>query len=242
MQRPDPIGGVKLALLPKKNRGDAVQMRLTLRYGNAENLKGFTAAGRMLPELMTAGHEVDDAPADRGRARQELRPARRRHGRPDDADGRRRRRRGQHHVRARNQASQSPGRPGDPPPDPPRADVARGRVRGPQARDASPASSRAAPTRCGWASTASSEPSAPYPSDDVRYVPTIDEQLERTRKAHARAGPHAVPRVPRRRSRRARGRRRLRALRDPAHPRRRPSKAGRPRSPTPGSSSRSRRA
>ena len=52
-------------------------MRLTLRYGNAENLKGLIEAGQMLPELMTAGHEVDDPPADRGRARQELRPARR---------------------------------------------------------------------------------------------------------------------------------------------------------------------
>jgi zinc protease len=67
VQRPEPIGGVKLALLPKKSRGGAVQMRLTLRYGNAENLKGFTEAGRMLPELMTRGtksmtrQQIEDA-------------------------------------------------------------------------------------------------------------------------------------------------------------------------------------
>ncbi len=55
VQRPEPIGGVKLALLPKKTRGNSVQMQLTLRYGNAENLKGFTAAGGLLPEMMTRG-------------------------------------------------------------------------------------------------------------------------------------------------------------------------------------------
>ena len=49
MQRPEPIGGIKLAFLPKKNRGGAVQLRLTLRYGNAENLKGFTEAAGSSP-------------------------------------------------------------------------------------------------------------------------------------------------------------------------------------------------
>ena len=49
MQRPEPIGGVKVALLPKKNRGGAVLLRLTLRYGNAENLKGFTRPARRCP-------------------------------------------------------------------------------------------------------------------------------------------------------------------------------------------------
>ena len=64
---PEPIGGVKVALLPKKSRGESVQMRLTLHYGNAENLKGFVDAGRMLPELMTRGtksmtrQQIEDA-------------------------------------------------------------------------------------------------------------------------------------------------------------------------------------
>ena len=79
-------------------------------------------------------------------------------------------------------------------------------------------SSRGAPTRCAWASTASSACWRTIPSDDVRYVPTIDEQIERIKKRHARPGPDALPRVPRRRSRRARGRRRLRALGGPADP------------------------
>ena len=65
--RPDPINGVKLALLPKKNRGTAVMMRLTLHYGNAENLKGFNEAASLLPELMSRGtksmtrQQIEDA-------------------------------------------------------------------------------------------------------------------------------------------------------------------------------------
>jgi zinc protease len=55
LQRPDPIGGVKLAFLPKKTRGESVHLRLTLRYGNAENLKGLTEAADFAPELMTRG-------------------------------------------------------------------------------------------------------------------------------------------------------------------------------------------
>lgn len=55
VQRPDPIGGVKVALLPKKTRGRSVELRLTLQYGNAENLKGFREAAQFLPELMTRG-------------------------------------------------------------------------------------------------------------------------------------------------------------------------------------------
>ncbi len=59
---------------------------------------------------------------------------------------------------------------------------------------------------------------AKYPSDDVRYVPTLDEQTRADQEALPRSGPQPLSRVPRCRSRRARGRRRLRALRDPADP------------------------
>lgn len=55
VQRPDPIGGVKLAFLPKKTRGNAVQLMLMLHYGNAENLKGLTTAAGMLPDIMARG-------------------------------------------------------------------------------------------------------------------------------------------------------------------------------------------
>ena len=50
-----PIEGMKLAFLPKKTRGEAVQVVLNLRYGNAESLKGLTEAGSLLPDLMLRG-------------------------------------------------------------------------------------------------------------------------------------------------------------------------------------------
>jgi zinc protease len=53
VQRPEPIGGVKLALLPKKTRGESVHLQLTLHYGNAENLKGLNDAAALLQPLMS---------------------------------------------------------------------------------------------------------------------------------------------------------------------------------------------
>jgi zinc protease len=53
VKRPQPIEGVKVALLPKKTRGDVVFLTLTLRYGNADNLKGFVETASFLPTLMT---------------------------------------------------------------------------------------------------------------------------------------------------------------------------------------------
>ncbi|WP_437185424.1 insulinase family protein [Planctomicrobium sp. SH668] len=47
--------GVKAALLPKKNRGESVVLQLTLRYGDAESLKGFKHAAEVLPSLMLRG-------------------------------------------------------------------------------------------------------------------------------------------------------------------------------------------
>jgi zinc protease len=55
VRRPEPIGGVKVALLPKKNRGQAVELRLTLHYGDATSLKGYREAARLLPEMMMRG-------------------------------------------------------------------------------------------------------------------------------------------------------------------------------------------
>ena len=42
-----------------------------------------------------------------------------------------------------------------------------------------------------------------YPSDDVRYVPTIEEQIERTQGGHHRGGPLALQGLPGRQPRRA---------------------------------------
>jgi zinc protease len=47
--------GLKIALLPKKTRGEAVHAVLTLRYGHEENLKGFEPAASFLPPLMMRG-------------------------------------------------------------------------------------------------------------------------------------------------------------------------------------------
>lgn len=47
--------GVRVALLPKQTRGQAVELRLTLRYGTADSLKGLNAACEVLPSLMQRG-------------------------------------------------------------------------------------------------------------------------------------------------------------------------------------------
>ncbi|HVJ68695.1 MAG TPA: pitrilysin family protein, partial [Caulifigura sp.] len=47
--------GLKTALLPKKTRGETVQLRLTLRYGSVESLSGLNTAAEALPTLMLRG-------------------------------------------------------------------------------------------------------------------------------------------------------------------------------------------
>ena len=49
--------GVKVSLLQKQNRGDRVSLRLTLRYGNLETLKGRGKASDLLPSMMMRGTE-----------------------------------------------------------------------------------------------------------------------------------------------------------------------------------------
>jgi len=46
---------VKVALLPKKTRGQAVHARLTLRYGTTESLRGYETACDLLPHVMLRG-------------------------------------------------------------------------------------------------------------------------------------------------------------------------------------------
>jgi zinc protease len=52
--------GLKAGLLHKKNRGETVSLVLTLHYGNEESLKGQTAVAGMLPGLMMAGTKKHD--------------------------------------------------------------------------------------------------------------------------------------------------------------------------------------
>jgi len=55
LQRLELPEGIKATLLPKKTRGEEVQLLLTLRYGNKQNLKGLEAAAGLLPQLMLRG-------------------------------------------------------------------------------------------------------------------------------------------------------------------------------------------
>ncbi len=47
--------GIQYALLPKKTRGEVVQLQLTLRYGDKNNLKGLETACGLMPTMMTRG-------------------------------------------------------------------------------------------------------------------------------------------------------------------------------------------
>ena len=47
--------GAKYALLPKETRGDRVTLQATIHYGTADSLKGKVEAATMLPSLMTRG-------------------------------------------------------------------------------------------------------------------------------------------------------------------------------------------
>ncbi len=53
-------GQFKAGLLHKKNRGETVSLVLTLHYGNPDSLKGQTVAASMLPGLMMAGTKKHD--------------------------------------------------------------------------------------------------------------------------------------------------------------------------------------
>jgi zinc protease len=57
------LGGIKAGLLSKKNRGETVSLVLTLHYGNEDSLKGQTTAAGMLPGLMMAGTKKHDRQA-----------------------------------------------------------------------------------------------------------------------------------------------------------------------------------
>ena len=47
--------GIKVTLLPRKTRGEEVHAMLTLRYGNEENLKGYESVAGFMPEMMLYG-------------------------------------------------------------------------------------------------------------------------------------------------------------------------------------------
>ncbi|MEZ6127834.1 MAG: pitrilysin family protein [Planctomycetaceae bacterium] len=49
--------GIKVAVLPKKTRGETVNLRLVLRYGNLDALKGKATAAEFLPDMLLKGTE-----------------------------------------------------------------------------------------------------------------------------------------------------------------------------------------
>jgi zinc protease len=49
------LGGLKTAFLPKPTRGNQVIVHLRLRYGNEESLAGRTTAAEFLPDMLLAG-------------------------------------------------------------------------------------------------------------------------------------------------------------------------------------------
>ncbi|HEY6227032.1 MAG TPA: insulinase family protein, partial [Verrucomicrobiae bacterium] len=55
VQRSELAEGIKVTLMPKKTRGQEAHLLLTLRYGNEDNLKNFESAAGFLPELMLRG-------------------------------------------------------------------------------------------------------------------------------------------------------------------------------------------
>ncbi len=54
-QRLEFSNGFELALLPKENRGDAVTVRLTLRFGTEDALSGQAAAAGLVPAMLRRG-------------------------------------------------------------------------------------------------------------------------------------------------------------------------------------------
>ena len=165
---PDPIGGVKLALLPKKNRGETVNLALTLHYGDLETLKGLTVAATMLPQLMLRGtkslsrQEIQDQ-LDKNRARLTL------------AGGA-----GTLSVRLETQRKYLP--------------AVLGLLRQVLREPTLPADQLEImkTERLAALESAKSEPQMlasvklqqilnPYPKDDVRYAPTVDESIDRVK-------------------------------------------------------------
>jgi zinc protease len=58
-------GNLRAGLLAKKNRGETVSLVLTLHYGNEDSLRGLTTAAGLLPGMMMAGTKKHDRQAMR---------------------------------------------------------------------------------------------------------------------------------------------------------------------------------
>ena len=62
------LGGIKMGLFPKKNRGgETVDLSLTLRYGTEASLQNSNRAASMVPSMLVAGAESLDRQALRAK-------------------------------------------------------------------------------------------------------------------------------------------------------------------------------
>jgi zinc protease len=161
-------GGLKLALLPKKTRGQTVQVSVTLRYGNQQNLKGLVEAAEYLPDLMTR--------ATRKLSRQQLADALDREratltasGGPGAAsfDIQTKREHLPAALELLRQVLREPALPAD------ELEILR------RQNLAALEQSRTEPASL--VGNAIQRKLRPFAKDDVRYAPTIEEQIERTK-------------------------------------------------------------
>jgi zinc protease len=183
VSRLDLPSGIKVTLLPKKSRGQEVFALLTLRYGNEQNLKGLEPAAAFLPTLMLQGTKTLTA--------QQFRDELDRLGATITAGaggggGRRGGRGGAAPVAPLGTLTFSVQAKRDTLPDV--LDLLRQALREPRLPAAQ--FEIAKRDRLANLQQTRSDPAAlaprllqrevsPYPADDVRYVPTLDESIQR---------------------------------------------------------------
>jgi zinc protease len=160
--------GLKVAMLPKKTRGQSVNLILNLRYGNEQNLKGFNEACALLPDLM--------ARATQKLSRQELADALDKHQATLGASGsdgvatftlRTKREHLPAALDLLRQVLREPALPVD------ELEILR------RQRLSSLEENRTQPTAL--VSNYLARKLSPYPKDDVRYEPTMDQAIERAK-------------------------------------------------------------
>lgn len=161
-------GGMKYAFLPKKNRGETISLLMTLRYGNQEALEGKLTLTELVPLMMSRGTER----LDYGQLQDELT-----------------------RLRAELRISGQPGlvqvtlkttRPYFPEV----LDLLSEIIRKPRfegedlevmRRQALTGIQQALNDPQTLATLSTQRVFAPFPADDIRYVPTLEEELERTK-------------------------------------------------------------
>jgi zinc protease len=160
-------GGVKVALLPRKTRGEVVTGVLTLRYGNADSLKGNTTAAEVLADLMTRGtkkHTRQQLQDELDRLGARLRPGQ---GRAGELTFRVDCKRANlpEVLKLLGEVLREPAFPAE------EFDVLKRESRDDLDKG------RTEPTAL--AARALQRKLAPFPTDSVRYVPTLDEEVAR---------------------------------------------------------------